>query len=144
MPIQQDSRICRKACLGGVYKGRDEFPISTTASYDLLQHISVDTGYYRPKRRRFNFRRNNKQYGRVSFFQRGSGNVIPGRDGKKYPHIKCHNCEEPGHYANQCPNPKKNVTLAHFTLTQKELKVINKTGSFWTLVVQSASSAIPI
>ena len=42
----------------GVYKGRDEFPTTVTAAYELLQHISIDTGYYKPRRRRIRFNNN--------------------------------------------------------------------------------------
>ena len=51
---------------------------------------------------------------------------MPGVDGKIH-NIICHNCNQPGHYANKCPIvPKRHTTLAHFTLTQQKLEIINK------------------
>ena len=122
----------------GVYKGRDEFPTTVTQAYDLLQHIASDvTSYTRPTQRsgRFSrFRRNNRT-SHVSFLQRGSNrnnDIVPGTDGRVYTHILCHGCGQHGHYKDKCPNvtggsPRNTkVTLAHFTLTQKKLELINR------------------
>ena len=117
-----------------VYKGRDEFPVTVTAAYDLLQHkamsiastASLRTNRFRFRRSRGG-RRNHQQH--VTFAQAKSktNNAVAGNDGKLYPHIDCHNCGTPGHYANQCPNGKKDpITLAHFTMTQQKLEIINK------------------
>ena len=110
----------------GVYKGRDEFPITVTAAYDLLQHISGDiTSYTTPLRNgRSRFRRN-RRLANFTFTQTSDPKVVPGNDSRVYPHITCRNCHLPGHYANQCPS-KKNITLAHFSLTQKKMELINK------------------
>ena len=113
--------------MDGVYKGRDEFPVTVTAAYDLLQHNSGDTPNDTNKRLgRFRFRRRNN----FTLTQTTKLGCTPGRDGKVYSHVKCHNCEEPGHYANQCPK-SKTVTFAHFSLTQKKLELINKN---WVLL----------
>ena len=114
-----------------VYKGRDEFPVTITATYDLLQHTA---GALKIKQsfgnrlNRFRFRKNNQRS--VTFLQTNNPNVseaVPGNDGKLYTHITCHNCNTPGHYSNQCPSNKKHkVTLAHFSLTQQKLELIDK------------------
>ena len=114
--------------MDGVYKGRDEFPTSVTGAYELLQHTSTDiTGHERKRLGRFRFRRNNQYNQRnFTFAQTSNVNPVAGRDGKVYSHVKCHNCNEPGHYSNQCPKVKKNVTFVQFSLTQKKLELINK------------------
>ena len=110
----------------GVYKGQDEFPTTVTAAYDLLQHISGDiTSYTKPlKNGRPRFRRG-RRLPNFTFTQTSDPKVVPGNDSRVYPHITCRNCHLPGHYANQCPS-KKNITLAHFSLTQKKMELINK------------------
>ena len=45
-----------------VYKGRDEFPTTLTAAYDLLQHKALSIAH-NPRHNRFRFRRDNKRYG---------------------------------------------------------------------------------
>ena len=111
--------------MDGVYKGRDEFPTTVTGAYELLQHTSTDiTGIERKKLGRFRFRRNNQK--NFTFAQTSSANPVAGRDDKVYSHVNCHNCNEPGHYSNQCPKAKKNVTFVQFSLTQKKLELINK------------------
>ena len=123
----------------GVYKGRDKFPPTVTGAYDLLQHIASDvSSYTRPEQRhnaRFSrFRRGNR-VGNVSFFQRRGNSTqepVAGTDGRVHPHITCHGCGSKGHYRDKCPNvtsgkPRNTqVTLAHFTLTQKKLELIDR------------------
>ena len=109
----------------GVYKGRDEFPKTVTEVYDLLQHIASDISSYTCQNcfgGRFRFRRNNKVES-VSFMQKSDKDLVLGTDGKTH-NITCHNCKQPGHYANKCP--KRHTTLAHITLTQQQLEIINK------------------
>jgi hypothetical protein len=53
--------------------------------------------------------------------------AVPGRDGKVHD-VTCYNCNEDGHFSNQCPEKdrrQKNVTLAQFSLAQKDLAIIN-------------------
>ena len=112
-----------------VIRGRDEFPDTMTKAYDLLQHISGDvTNYEKVHTRGSRFRFKNKgRFSHLSFTQRGqsTSEATPGNDGRVFKHIDCYNCGKKGHYANNCP-VKKNITLAHFTLTQKQLELINK------------------
>ena len=58
---------------------------------------------------------------------------IPGKDGKLFPHIKCHNCGKKGHYATQCPKEKqaKRAQFTQFVLTQQDHELINKS---WILL----------
>ena len=111
-------------CLS-VYKGRDEFPTTLTATYDLLQHTSGKLGKVKTalseRLSKFKFRRKKN----VTFVQ-SDKSAVAGKDGKMYDHITCHNCNTPGHYSNQCPAKKDKVTLAHFSLTQKKLELIDK------------------
>ena len=121
----------QKTLFEGVYKGRDEFPVTVTAAYDLLQHFSSDiTSYSKPIRGgRFRFRRGRKlanHNSNLTFTQSATKETVPGNDSRVYPHITCRNCNKPGHYANQCPNKSQPVTLAHFSLSQKQLEVIDK------------------
>ena len=116
-----------------VFRGRDEFPQTMTNAYDLLQHISGDvTNFQRPQTEKRNgrFKMRGKGFGRfghLSFAQRGqsTSEATPGNDGKVFSHIDCYNCGHKGHYASNCPHKKK-ITLGHFTLTQKQLELINK------------------
>ena len=115
----------------GVYKGRDEFPTTVTAVYDLLQHISSDiSSYTKPLRNgRSRFRRG-RRLANFTFTQTNNVTPVPGNDTRVYPHIICRTCQKPGHYTNQCPS-KKNITLAHFILTQQKMGLINKN---WVLL----------
>ena len=113
----------------GVYKGRDEFPETLTAAYDLLQRIANDFTIYTTGSSRFSkFKlRAQKKLGAISFLQSGtneSDELVPGRDGKIHPKIICHNCHKAGHYSKQYPHNKKQ--FAHFTLTQNKMQVVNK------------------
>ena len=116
-----------------VYRGRDEFPTTVTSTYDLLQHTSAqsrdENNNNSARFGKFRFRKNqNNRNGNFTFTQSSSSSnsdAVPGRDGKLYTHVKCHHCHTPGHYANECP-AKDAVTLAHFSLTQKKLELINK------------------
>ena len=115
----------------GMYKGCDEFPRTLVEAYDLLQRISNDiyqkNAQSQSKGTKRSFFRRVKQVGNVSFTQKGvSSELVPGRDGRVHEGIVCHNCHKEGHYANQCPHSKKKVTLAHFTLAQHKLELINK------------------
>ena len=121
----------------GTHRGRDEYPTTVTAAYDLLQHTVPETPGNGSGGRlsRFRSRRNRLSNTNVSFAQRespadSSATTTPGRDGRIFPSIICHNCSTPGHYANQCSHPdrrsNRNVTLAQFTLTQQSLEIINR------------------
>ena len=102
-----------------VYRRRDEFPTTVTATYDLLQHTSGKIGTNKlnlqERMSKFRFRRGNKR--NFTFVQSSNREPVPGKDGKVYSHITCHNCNTPGHYSNQCPAKNDKVTLAHFSLT---------------------------
>ena len=111
-----------------VYRGMDEFLTTVTAAYDLLQHTSGKVGAnksnFQDRLSKFRFRRGGKR--NFTFVQSSNSEAVPGKDGKLYTHITCHNCNTPGHYSNQCPVKKDRVTLAHFSLTQKKLELINQ------------------
>ena len=82
----------QKTLFEGVYKGRDEFPTTVTAAYDLLQHFSSDiTAYARPLRNgRFKFRRNRRLANpntNLTFTQTSNKDTVPGNDNRVYPHI---------------------------------------------------------
>ena len=131
----------QKSLFEGVYKGRDEFPTTITMAYDLLQNIAGDvTSYTRVQnqgRRRFNFGRNNRNNSNVTFTQKSSNEeVVPGIDGHVYPRITCHNCGKKGHFCDKCnvvagTSKNNKVTLAHFSLTQGGLEIIDKS---WVLL----------
>ena len=115
-----------------VYKGRDEFPVTVTAAYDLLQHKAMSIASTASlKSHRFRFhrskRRNNQHNVIFTQARSSSSKVVAGKDGKVYSHIDCHNCKQPGHYSKQCPYPKKDtITLVHFSMAQQDLEIINK------------------
>ena len=116
----------QESLFDGVFKGRDEFPKTMTAAYDLLQHIASDISSYTCQNRftnRFKFRKG-QRVSNISFMQKAGKDAVPGTDGKIH-NITCHSCNQVGHYANKCPN-KRHTTLAHFTLTQQKLEIINK------------------
>ena len=122
----------------GVYKGRNDFPQTITKAYDLLQHIASEVpSYTRTQstgRRCFGLGRgSNRSFTNVTFTQRTSSNddVVTGIDRKVFPCIMCHNCGKKGHFRDKCnvvagKAKQTKVTLAHFTLTQKGLEIINK------------------
>ena len=39
----------------------------------------------------------------MQFAQTGT-NIVPGRNGREFPRVQCHNCQEFGHYSNNCPS----------------------------------------
>ncbi len=49
---------------------------------------------------------------------RGDSGAGSGGGGRDKSHIKCFNCEEYGHYSNQCPHPKKKKGEAHLAQTE--------------------------
>ena len=121
--------VLQESLFEGVYKGRDEFPETLTAAYDLLQRIANDFTIYTTGSSRFSrFKaKAQKRLGAISFLQSSgeeTDDLVPGRDGKIHPKIVCHNCHKRGHYSNQCPNNRKQ--FAHFTLTQNKMQVVNK------------------
>ena len=94
----------------GVYKGRDEFPVTVTAAYDMLQNAAGDiTQYTTGSKTRFSrFRFRNRRAGNVTFTQTGQDNseLVAGTDRKLHPKIQCRLCHKWGHYANQCAHKK--------------------------------------
>ena len=99
----------------GVLLGRDEYPVTITQAYELLQSTCPHTS--RSNNRFSRFRKGGKfrMMGNLSFAQVKPGNAIPGRNGRVFERIKCHGCHEAGHYWNQCPKNKQ-VTLTQFVL----------------------------
>ena len=113
----------------GVLLGRDEYPETVTQAYELLQ--STCPHLIKTSNRFSRFRKGGKfRLGNVSFAQVSNHNTTAGRDGKTYSNVKCHGCQEFGHYKNQCPKAKQ-VTLTQFVLNQKEMEDIN---SNWILL----------
>ena len=116
----------QESLIEDMYKGRDEFPQTKTAAYDLLQHINNDilqeiSARQKNSNKSSSWFRRNKRSTNVSFTQKGEKcEIVPGTDGKVHADIQCHNCNLYGHYSNQCHHKKK-VLLAHFTLAQKNL-----------------------
>ena len=117
----------------GVILGRDEYPETVTAAYDLLQ--STCPTLNKPSRFGSRFRKGGRfKLGNVSFVQLGEKNntpPVPGTDGIIHPNITCHGCNAKGHYRNRCPTTPKNVTLTQFVLNQHELSTIDPT---WILL----------
>ena len=107
----------------GVLLGRDEYPQTITAAYELLQNTCPSL----VKSNRFlsRFREGNKfKVGHLSFAQFHEKDLVAGTDGKLYENISCHNCGKPGHYKNKCPS-QKNIILTQFIMNQQELSTIN-------------------
>ena len=108
----------------GVLLGRDEYPTTITAAYDLLQ--STCPSLSKSNRFMSRFRRNNNKFkaGNLSFAQIREKDLVPGTDGKTYDKINCHGCGDPGHYKNKCPK-SKNIILTQFIMNQQEMQTIN-------------------
>ena len=109
----------------GVLLGRDEYPITITQAYELLQstcpHLNQSSNRFSRFKKGGRFR----MMGNLSFAQvKQGGTSVPGRDNRVFEHITCHGCQERGHYRNQCPT-QKNVTLTQFVLNQQQLATIN-------------------
>ena len=109
----------------GVLLGRDEYPVSVTQAYELMQStcpvIAKSSGRFSRFTKGGRFRGG----GNLSFAQLGQNSkAVPGRDGRLFEHIKCHGCDTYGHYKNQCPKAR-DVVLAQFVLSQHELTSIN-------------------
>ena len=113
----------------GVLLGRDEYPKTITAAYELLQKTCAEV----PKQTNHNwrFRRNKNNFNNITnlSFAQTTDAVVAGLDGKKHPHIVCHACNKRGHYANCCPEvptkTKVKPQFAQFVLKQSEESYIN-------------------
>ena len=95
----------------GSHLGRDEYPKSVAACFDLMNRTSGQL-----ERNDSNFSRSSRgtgSGGRGSSFAQASreeqGTCVPvaGSDGRSLPNITCYNCDTPGHYAGQCPEPDR-------------------------------------
>jgi hypothetical protein len=70
-------------------EGNDNYPSTLPKVYNvLLRRKSEEVSHVR-------------QEDGVAFAQQ---NVVPGRNGRSYPHVTCHGCDEAGHYQDQCPS----------------------------------------
>jgi hypothetical protein len=77
--------------------GLDNYPRTITAAYNLLVSWKGDPGR-QPRQVASNG---------VAFTNDGVALVNPGRPKRDMSTIDCHNCGEYGHYATDCPKPKK-------------------------------------
>ena len=95
----------------GVILGRDEYPKTVTAAFELLQKTCPEVPASNPNKgwrfRRARNRFNNIVNGSPSFAQIDSS-LTPGQDGRSHPNIVCHLCQKRGHYRNQCPTDTSN------------------------------------
>ena len=101
--------------------GRDEYPETLTAAFDLLVR---ESGEYDGTRRFFDMQERGGRGGRgrngFNFAQQGRGGdfrnstytrnnnsnsneIVQGTDGELHPDVKCFGCNFSGHYRNKCP-----------------------------------------
>ena len=79
--------------------GRDEYPLTLTMAYDLLNH-------YRSSRKP----NNRTQDAHVSFAQMqsaGPRELVPGTDGNTHDDVTCFKCMRGGHIVRHCPARNK-------------------------------------
>ena len=105
----------------GTYLGRDEYPTTTAATYDLLVRRSSGGIQGRGSGRGRGFDRGGRGRGRgrgrggdtrVAFAQQATGddNFVPGIDGTIIRSVTCWGCNQPGHVLNNCPSAATNPT----------------------------------
>jgi len=144
----------------GVLKGRDEFPKTVAAAYNLMLHMSNIMGYRRTRTR---FKNGNKSGAPQSFVLAQKGDKAtnnktdggPGRDRVFYKGIKCYACQELGHYSSQCPvtketsNNKVGFKLAQNNDVIKEswmlldtCSTVSPTTGHWFITYASVGRAI--
>ena len=89
-------------------RGRDEYPTTLDAAFQMMQsYVKPAAGYQQ--------RSSSTITGGLQYAQQESTNtniantnlpsrrVVPGINGRTYHRIRCHSCNDFGHYSNQCP-----------------------------------------
>ena len=95
--------------------GNDNYPNTLEEAYEIMHLRGPE------------MTRTHHQEG-VAFATVGAqnGTVVPGRNGRSFPNIKCHGCEAMGHYSEQCPagegENNRGATQIGFSFSQVENK----------------------
>ena len=130
----------------GVILGRDEYPKTMTAAFELLQKTCQEVPTPNPGRgwlfRKAHSKLNNFVSHSPSFAQVYS-EVTPGKDGRTYPNIVCHHCHKRGHYLNQCPTAptekKPKPQFCQYIMNQTVESGINKN---WILLDTASTVSV--
>ena len=86
--------------------GRDNYPTTLTGAFDMLQTYRGPRLNVRGGGRNQNQPRGGEHNVGMQFAQTGT-TIVPGRNGREFPRITCHNCGQVGHYSNNCPEPDR-------------------------------------
>ena len=114
--------------------GRDNYPTTLTGAFDMLQT------YRGP---RLNVRGNPGGGGGghgstnigMQFLQDGANEIVPGRNGRSYPRIQCHNCQAFGHYSNNCP-AQSQQNGSQFAMHGVELDMSSDDSSYGPVIAE--------
>ena len=111
----------RTSLRDGSHLGRNEYTVSVSGTYDLMNRTSGEL----EKNKRNTRNSSGGGHGRTgaTFAQSGSNNgnndvcteaePIAGNDGRLLPHISCYNCGNKGHYAGQCNGDDRRQNSCH-------------------------------
>ena len=117
----------------GVFRGRDEYPVTVSDAYEFLIRTSRQIGYQRNHRMGGNRFRGGRTGSTNNFMlvqNRNDPVPIPGNDGVLHEDITCYSCRSTGHYAGNCPNRGVQAPQTGMSFTQNA----NKLESIWVLL----------
>jgi len=125
----------------GVYRGRDEYPMTLAAMYDLLLKVSRSANQ-RQNRYRNGMNTRNRNILAQKEDTKASGNqsdLVPGKDIETHKGIKCFACNAYGHYTDKCPGIVGTSLLqTGIILTQQDTSI----KSSWILLDTCSTHSI--
>ena len=90
-------------------RGVDHYPADLTGAYNLL--LNYKPPPTQARRESPPVIENEEETSGISFLQ--AGEPTPGTDGQLHEQIRCYSCNDNGHYASECPQPRPRQAEGH-------------------------------